>query len=87
MVAKVGDFGLSKLISIEGASHVSTMAKGTAGYIDPEYNNTQQLTNKSDIFSLGIILLELLCGRPPIDRSLPDRTQWNIGEWVKKTYS
>jgi serine/threonine protein kinase len=48
------------------------------------YNNTQQLTNKSDIFSLGIVLLELLCGRPPIDRSLPDRTQWNIGEWVKK---
>jgi serine/threonine protein kinase len=51
------------------------------------YNNTQQLTNKSDIFSLGIVLLELLCGRPPIDRSLPDQTQWNIGEWVKKTYS
>jgi serine/threonine protein kinase len=37
MVAKVGDFGLSKMISIEGASHVTTMAKGTAGYIDPEY--------------------------------------------------
>ncbi|CAM6048068.1 unnamed protein product [Sphagnum compactum] len=83
LVGKMADFGLSKLTTVESASHVSTMVKGTAGYLDPEYYMNQQLTEKSDVFSFGIVLLEIICGRQPINTALQDRNQWNIGEWAK----
>ncbi|CAM6038066.1 unnamed protein product [Sphagnum compactum] len=83
MTAKVADFGLSKEVVNENDSHVSTVVKGTKGYLDPEYYTRQKLTDKSDVFSFGIVLLELICGRQPIDITLSDRMAWNIGEWVK----
>ncbi|KAL0911557.1 hypothetical protein M5K25_019706 [Dendrobium thyrsiflorum] len=70
-VAKVADFGLSRLApvpDIEGdlPGHVSTVVKGTPGYLDPEYFLTHKLTDKSDVYSLGVVFLELLTGRQPI---------------------
>ncbi|GLT35486.1 hypothetical protein SLA2020_099350 [Shorea laevis] len=70
-VAKVADFGLSRLASmpdIEGTApaHVSTVVKGTPGYVDPEYFLTHKLTDKSDVYSLGVVFLELLTGMQPI---------------------
>ncbi|KAL2317360.1 hypothetical protein Fmac_031236 [Flemingia macrophylla] len=69
--AKVADFGLSRLApvpDIEGnvPGHVSTVVKGTPGYLDPEYFLTRNLTDKSDVYSLGVVFLELVTGRPPI---------------------
>ncbi|KAK4606905.1 hypothetical protein RGQ29_000938 [Quercus rubra] len=70
-MAKVADFGLSRLApvpDIEGMvpTHVSTVVKGTPGYLDPEYFLTHKLTDKSDVYSLGVVFLELLTGKQPI---------------------
>ncbi|KAL3514160.1 hypothetical protein ACH5RR_026877 [Cinchona calisaya] len=69
--AKVADFGLSRLAPIpdlEGTApaYVSTVVKGTPGYLDPDYFLTHKLTDKSDVYSLGVVFLELLTGMPPI---------------------
>ncbi|XP_011095176.1 probable LRR receptor-like serine/threonine-protein kinase At1g06840 isoform X1 [Sesamum indicum] len=69
--AKVSDFGISRLAPVSDAkgvatAHVSTNVKGTPGYVDPEYFLTHKLTEKSDVYSLGIVFLELLTGMQPI---------------------
>ncbi|KAK4366194.1 hypothetical protein RND71_014074 [Anisodus tanguticus] len=82
MNAKVSDFGLSKQVTQSDATHVSTVVKGTAGYLDPEYYSTRQLTEKSDIYSFGVVLLELICGREPLSHSgSPD--SFNLVLWAK----
>ncbi|KAJ3693409.1 hypothetical protein LUZ60_008889 [Juncus effusus] len=72
--AKVSDFGFAKSGPNDTEkTHISTKVKGTAGYLDPEYLRTYQLTPKSDVFSFGILLIEILSGRRPVElKRTPD---------------
>nr|DAD21705.1 TPA_asm: hypothetical protein HUJ06_023168 [Nelumbo nucifera] len=64
--AMVADFGLAKLSS-DKYTHISTRVMGTFGYLAPEYASSGKLTEKSDVFSFGVMLLELITGRRPVD--------------------
>ncbi|XP_008792358.2 probable LRR receptor-like serine/threonine-protein kinase At1g67720 [Phoenix dactylifera] len=83
MRAKVSDFGLSKPAVDE--SHVSGV-KGTLGYLDPVYCTSQQLTEKSDIYSFGVILLVLISGQEPISTTNFGENIYHIGPWAKFYY-
>ncbi|CAN4105123.1 unnamed protein product [Withania somnifera] len=66
---KLSDFGLAKLGPVGDRTHVSTRVMGTYGYCAPECAMTGKLTLKSDIYSLGVVLLELITGRKAYDIS------------------
>ncbi|KAF7115916.1 hypothetical protein RHSIM_RhsimUnG0045800 [Rhododendron simsii] len=66
MQAKVSDFGLSRLMPSDGGTHVSTLVAGTPGYMDPKYQESNELNEKSDIYSFGVVLLELITGKPAV---------------------
>ncbi|AQK94603.1 Protein kinase superfamily protein [Zea mays] len=73
--AKLSDFGLAKLGPSGDNTHVSTRVMGTYGYCAPEYAMTGKLTKTSDIYSFGVVLLELITGRRAIDTTKPTREQ------------
>lgn len=77
--AMVADFGLAKLNS-DTDTHVSTRVMGTFGYLAPEYASSGKLTDKSDVFSFGIMLLELLTGRRPIATNVMDES---LVDWAR----
>ncbi|XP_010432413.1 PREDICTED: proline-rich receptor-like protein kinase PERK5 [Camelina sativa] len=77
---KVADFGLAKL-SQDNYTHVSTRVMGTFGYLAPEYASSGKLSDKSDVFSFGVMLLELITGRPPVD--LTGEMEDSLVDWAR----
>nr|XP_043623180.1 G-type lectin S-receptor-like serine/threonine-protein kinase SD2-5 [Erigeron canadensis] len=81
--AKVSDFGLSKLIDRD-QSHVTATMRGTPGYMAPEWLSSV-ITEKVDVYSFGIVLLEILCGRKNFDRSQPEES-WHLLDVFQKCW-
>ncbi|CAA2982443.1 serine threonine- kinase CDL1-like [Olea europaea subsp. europaea] len=79
--AKLSDFGLAKLGPVGDNTHVSTRVMGTYGYCAPEYAMSGKLTLKSDIYSFGVVMLELITGRRAIDTTKKPGEQ-NLVAWV-----
>ncbi|XP_070037305.1 receptor-like serine/threonine-protein kinase ALE2 isoform X5 [Nicotiana tomentosiformis] len=79
---KVSDFGLARAALDEENRHISTRVMGTFGYVAPEYAMTGHLLVKSDVYSYGVVLLELLTGRKPVDMSQPPG-QENLVAWAR----
>ncbi|PIN19530.1 Serine/threonine protein kinase [Handroanthus impetiginosus] len=85
LVPKISDFGLAKLYD-DKKTHISTRVAGTIGYLAPEYAMRGHLTEKADIFSFGVVALEIISGRPNSDSSLEDdmiyllEWAWNLHE-------
>jgi hypothetical protein len=88
MNAKLGDFGLAKLYD-HGENPSTTRVVGTMGYLAPELTRTGKPTTSSDVFAFGALLLEVVCGRRPIEaKALPEELvlvdwvwdKWRVGE-------
>ncbi|XP_048133953.1 PTI1-like tyrosine-protein kinase At3g15890 [Rhodamnia argentea] len=77
----VADFGFAKLIP-EGVSHMTTRVKGTLGYLAPEYAMWGKVSESCDVYSFGILLLEIVTGRKPIEK-LPGGIKRTITEWAE----
>ncbi|XP_063934968.1 probable LRR receptor-like serine/threonine-protein kinase At5g59680 isoform X2 [Daucus carota subsp. sativus] len=78
--AKLADFGLSEAYPAIGGTHISTVFfAGTNGYIDPESRKNNRLTEKTDVFSFGVVLLEMITGKRPL---LGPEGNIGIAQWV-----
>ncbi|XP_073003984.1 PTI1-like tyrosine-protein kinase At3g15890 isoform X1 [Typha latifolia] len=77
----VADFGFAKLIP-DGVSHMTTRVKGTLGYLAPEYAMWGKVSDSCDVYSFGVLLLELVSGHKPIEK-LPGGIRRTITEWAE----
>ncbi|XP_010905330.1 L-type lectin-domain containing receptor kinase IX.1 isoform X2 [Elaeis guineensis] len=82
--AKLGDFGLARLVD-HGCDSPATVLMGTRGYMAPEYSHTGKASKESDVYSFGMVILEIACGRKPIEER-EEKSEVNLIEWVWELY-
>ncbi|KAJ7554731.1 hypothetical protein O6H91_05G006600 [Diphasiastrum complanatum] len=78
--AKVSDFGFAKFMP-DGVTHVTTRVKGTVGYLAPEYAMWGRVSESCDVYSFGILLLEIISGKKPIEK-MGNGEKRTIVEWA-----
>ncbi|XP_077234798.1 LRR receptor-like serine/threonine-protein kinase FEI 1 isoform X2 [Tasmannia lanceolata] len=78
--ARVSDFGLAKLLE-DDESHITTIVAGTFGYLAPEYMQSGRATEKTDVYSFGVLVLEVLSRKRPTDSSFIEKGL-NIVGWL-----
>ncbi|MCO5575343.1 hypothetical protein L7F22_029143, partial [Adiantum nelumboides] len=83
---KLGDFGLARQLG-EGVEGHTMLPAGTLGYMAPETFRTGRATTMSDVYSYGMVLLEVVCGRHPGDVSLPGEFEGCLLDWVWDLHS
>ncbi|KAF7019868.1 hypothetical protein CFC21_032998 [Triticum aestivum] len=90
--AKLGDFGLARLVDHAAGMQTMTAVSGTPGYLDPECVCTGRASAESDMYSFGVVLLEVACGRRPMSIIAADQDQHKNGgvfrlvEWAWELY-
>lgn len=78
----IADFGLAKLVDDGNFACSSSTIAGSYGYIAPEYGYMRKITEKSDVYSYGVVLMEVLTGKQPIDPMIPDGL--HLVDWVRQ---
>jgi serine/threonine protein kinase len=81
MQAKIADFGLSKALIVGHDPTASHRVRGTAGYVDPSYLKTGRPVDKNDVYSFGVLLLELITGRRAIQQKV------SLVTWCKEFFA
>lgn len=85
MRAKVADFGLVRLAP-DGKASVVTRLAGTFGYLAPEYAVTGRVTTKIDVYSFGVILMEIITGRRALDESQHEEESVHLVPWFRRMH-
>lgn len=83
---KLGDFGLARLLDHELGPQIATGLAGTFGYMAPEYITSRRASKESDVYSFGIVLLEIATGKRSIDPVKQSNTEVGLLEWVWNMY-
>lgn len=84
--AKVSDFGMAQLLGGDFTGSITTV-RGTVGYMAPEWTSSTRISNKADVYSFGMVLLELLSGRKAIDLSVEDACKVELAPWAYTEFS
>uniref|UniRef100_A0A0D9ZYG8 Protein kinase domain-containing protein n=1 Tax=Oryza glumipatula TaxID=40148 RepID=A0A0D9ZYG8_9ORYZ len=84
--AKLGDFGLARLVEHGGEPQTTQVVAGTPGYIDPEFINNRWPRTESDVYSFGVVLLEIACCKRPASRQLLPNGASSLLSWVHGLY-
>ncbi|XP_037491805.1 L-type lectin-domain containing receptor kinase IX.1 [Jatropha curcas] len=82
---KLGDFGLARLMDHELGPQTTGLA-GTLGYLAPEYMLTRRASKESDVYSFGIVALEIASGKRAVDHIIKQENDMNLVEWIWELY-
>ncbi|KAM1341146.1 hypothetical protein TB2_005531 [Malus domestica] len=83
--ARIADFGVAKLLKIE-QTRTTTRFRGTRGYVAPEWFKSLPVTLKADVYSFGILLLEIVCCRKNYEAKMEDEDQMILADWAYHCY-